>query len=80
MVWLEKATDVDQEGEGDVLLVPVQGDPGELHVSDISVGELSLSSGYYPPDVLPHHSTRDVELMHERRCLDHSIERFESRA
>ena len=80
LVWLELNPDKDpQEELGWDVFSPCSGEEGELHISDVNLSEISLTSGYYPPDVLPSHTDRDVEIMHERRFLDLNVERMESR-
>ena len=83
VIWLEMSTSSELPdclgAARPTLFVPASdGADGELHIADISLAEISLASGYYPPDVAPHHSDRDVELMHEQRLLQHAVERFAS--
>ena len=78
VIWLERSPDGDGQ-DGDDTFIPVAGSSGDLHVVDLNLAEISLASGYYLPDVQPHHSDRDVELLHEERCLQHDVERFESK-
>ena len=80
LIWLEKAIDPDRDDAHDQeqLFIPVSSEIGDLHVADLSLAEISLAAGYYPHDVQLDSSDRDVEVLHERRFLDHNVERFAS--
>ena len=80
IIWLVESHDQTCEEDlnvGERVFEPASGQ--SLEVANLSLAEISLVSGYYPPGVTPHHSDRDVELMHERKFLDLCAERFESR-
>ncbi len=83
VVWYEVCgadDDVDADlNDEEALLVPCN-DAGEsLPMQGMTLAELSLTAGFYPNDVLPHHTERDVELIHENNILEQNVERFESR-
>ncbi len=83
LIWLEKCPDQetrhDELSSTEEVFVPCSGEECALYVADLSLADISLASGYYPPDVQPFHSDRDVEVLHEKRFLDHNVERFDSR-
>ena len=83
IIWYEVApADLvdksDDVGVGEVLLTPCAGEGGRLDMKSMSIAQLSEAAGYYP-DVLPHHTDRDVELIHEQNLLTHDAERFNCR-
>ena len=83
VIWLEKATDPGAlEGElasaTEEVFLPSSGD-ASLNVADLSLAELSLTLGHYPAGVMDLHTARDIELMHERQFLEHSVERFDAK-
>ena len=83
VVWYEPAAVDDFEDEDlgidGVMLVPCSGAQDSLPMQDMSIAEISIAAGYYPPDITPDHSERDVEMLHEQRFLDHQLEVFSSR-
>ncbi len=81
IIWLEADTSEIRETleAGEVMFSPPSGADGTLDVQNISVAELSLAAGYYPPNVTGDHSDRDIELMHERHFLQNNVERYKSR-
>ena len=83
VVWYEHAAagDWEQEdlGPDGAVLVPCSGAQDSLPMQDMSIAEISLTAGYYPPDITPDHTERDVEMLHEQRFLDHQLELFSSR-
>ena len=81
-MWYEVAPDdVEDEtvGAGELLLVPAATDNGRLVMLEQSIAEISFAAGYYPDDILPNYTARDVELLHESRLLNHGLERFSCR-
>ena len=83
VIWYEPASEsaeIAEELDADEqLLYPCSGDSDALLMQEMTIAELSIAAGYYPHDILPHYTERDVELLHERRILHHNIEIFDSR-
>ena len=82
--WYERASgddsaESDDLQDGESRFVPCVLDDGTLAISDISIGEMSLAAGYYPPDIVAEHTERDVECLHESRMMEHGIVHCESR-
>lgn len=82
LVWLEELDDDSTSnvpcelGASELLFKPVSGD---LVVTDVSISELSLLSGYYPAEAdHPLIDDRTMELIHERRLLNHRVEWYEA--
>ena len=84
VVWYEQAPpdfEIEEHvGVNEIILHPCAGNTPELPLQNMSLAELSITAGFYPAAILPDHTERDVEIMHEAAILRHSVERFDSRA
>ena len=63
----------------EVVIVPCAGDRLQLNIQQMTLAEMCLAAGYYPTDIGPNFSERDVEKLHESRVLNHGIVHIESR-
>ena len=83
VVWFEAADDdieiKDIAQASDQILTQCSGRCSSLNVQNMSIAEISITSGYFPAGILPHHTERDVELLHEMAILRNNVEHFESR-
>ena len=59
-------------------VVPVAGETGKLQLMNSTMAEIIRAAGFHP-DVLPHHTERDVESMYMSYALTHELAVYECR-
>ena len=74
IVWFEK---VEENVDGTILVQPVAGSLGELHVVINTVAEIATACGYYP-GVAAEDTAAVVEAKYERQILSFDVVHYES--